>query len=209
MLIEARRPGQSVGLLSYAWDDRLRNYVDLSTGRMVKRELITDLLRTVIAGAERRMGLLGELVAQGQITPRQFYELMAREIKLATNVSAALASGGWQNVSFSAWGRNGALIRAEYGYLRGFVQEIGLGGLSEAQIIARAKLYGNTAYGRFWEIEQAGQQARGMRLMKLLPRMDDRTCPVCIAEAKRGWQPVGTWIIPLHPACRCDALYSA
>ncbi len=207
MLTEAgRTPGRSVGLESYAWDSRLRNYVDLATGRMVKRELITDLLRTVILGAERRMGVLGEMVAKGQITPRQFYEFMAREIKLATNVSAALAAGGWQNVSFSAWGRNGALIRGEYGYLRDFAREIGLGNLSEAQIIARAKLYGNTAYGRYWEIEQEGQRARGARQESVRTVGDDKVCPVCRGEERRGWQPPGTWRLPLHNGCRCELL---
>lgn len=210
MLTEARRPGSSVGLLSYAWDDRLRNYVDLSQRppRMVKRAVITDLLRTVVDGAERRMGLLGRMFAAGEITGRQFYELMTREVKLATNVSTALAKGGWHNVTFSDWGANGAQLRGEYGRLRDFAQAVARGELSPAQIEARAKLYANTAYGRYWEIEQAGQQARGMKLERLLTARDDKVCSICVAEAKRGWQPIGTWRIPLHAGCRC-ALESA
>ncbi len=200
----ARRPGTAVGLASYAWDARLRNYVDLSTGRMVKRELITNLLRTVVAGSERRLAVLGEMYAKGQMTSRQFYELMTREIKLGVNTATALASGGWHNVTQAAWGRNGALCRSDYQYLREFIQAVGRGELSEAQIIARAKLYGNTAYGRYWELEQAAQRARGMTQERLRTRGDDRVCPLCLAEERRGWQPIGTWRIPLHLGCRCD-----
>jgi len=202
-----RRPGETVGLPAYAWDARLHNYVDIATGRMVKRTLVHDLLRTVIAGAETRIGELGRLYAEEALTGRQFYELMAREVKLVTNTATALAQGGWQNVTPAQWGANGYRLRDEYGNLREFVEAVARGELSPAQIAARAKLYANTAYGRFWELEQAAQQARGATRMKLLTVGDDRVCEICVAEARRGWQPIGTWHVPLHPGCRCNEVY--
>lgn len=174
---------------------------------MVKRQAIQDLLRTVVAGSERRLGLLGSLYADGTLTGRQFYELMAREVKLGTNVATALAKGGWQNVTQTEWGANGAQCRAEYGRLREFVRAVENGELSAAQIEARAKLYANTAYGRYWEIEQAAQRARGKTKMRILTVGDDRVCPECVAEEARGWQAIGNWQVPLHAGCRCDEEY--
>lgn len=207
MILEARRSGGAVGLASYAWDDRLHNYVDLATGRMVPRQVLQDLLRTVVDGSERRLGLLGRLYADGTLTGRQFYELMAREVKLSTNVATALAKGGWQNVTQAEWGANGAQCRAEYGRLREFVRAVENGELSAAQIEARAKLYGNTAYRRYWELEQTAQRARGRTLMRIRTVGDDRVCPACVAEEARGWQEIGGWHVPLHAGCRCDEEY--
>ncbi len=204
---EARRPGTAAGLASYAWDDKLRNYVDLATGRMVKRQLITDLLRTVVSGSEGRLGLLGELYARGQITSRQFYELMTREIKLAVNTSTALASGGWQNVTPAGWGRNGALCRTDYGHLREFIQAVGRGELSEAQIIARAITYANAGWSRYWELEDANQDALGMNQEAVITAHDEKVCPVCSDAEAQGWQMRGTWRLPIHLVCRCHKIY--
>lgn len=204
-----RRPGGAVGLASYAWDDRLHNFVDLASGHMVKRSVIQNLLRDIVAGTEGRMTTLGRMLAAREITGRQFYELMARETKLATNVATALARGGWQNVTPAQWGANGLRLRGEYGHLREFVQAFERGELSERQIIERAKLYANTAYGRFWELEQAARQVRGATQMRIQTVGDDRVCPICRAEERRGWQPIGTWHVPLHIGCRCDEVYDA
>lgn len=202
-----RRPGAAVGLPAYAWDARLHNYVDIATGRMVRRELVHDLLRTVVAGAEGRIAELGRLYAEEALTGRQFYELMAREVKLVTNTATALAQGGWQNVTPAQWGANGYRLRTEYGNLREFVAAVARGELTPAQIAARAKLYANTAYGRYWELEQAAQTARGATMMRIKTVGDDRVCEICVEEARRGWQPIGTWHVPLHPGCRCNEVY--
>lgn len=72
---------------------------------MVKRSEIGDLLRDVTKATEDRMAQLGAWVADGSMSPRRFYEAMQQEVKLATNVNAALAKGGWaQMTPGQLWG---------------------------------------------------------------------------------------------------------
>ena len=203
-----RQPGSAVGLPGYSWDDRLRNYVSSDTGRMVKRGEVTDLLRDMTKASEERIGDFGRLAANGSISPRQFYEAMQQEIKLATNTNAALAKGGWAQMTQADWGANGYQLRQEYANLRNFANEIAAGNLSPAQIEARANLYANSTYSRYWEIRTEQERQAGMMQEKLVTMGDSRVCEECMAEAGRGLMPIGTFNPPIHPGCRCDVEYS-
>lgn len=202
-----KQTGSSVGLPGYAWNDKLHNYVDGSTGRMVKRNDINDLLREVTQGSEKRLQNYGMMAADAQMTPRQFYEAMQQEIKLLTNSNAALAKGGWAQMTPADWGRNGYQLRQEYANLRQFAQEIADGTLSGAQIEARAKLYANTTYARYWEIRTEQETAAGKQEERLVTSKDDRVCEECLAQEAMGWQPIGSYNPPIHAGCRCDVEY--
>lgn len=216
LLALARRGGEKVGLPGYTWDDRLRNYVDLSTGRMVKRSEIADLLRSVTDRAGDTMAALGERVANGKITPREFYEAMATTVRQSYNANAALARGGWAQMTPADWGRNGHALRVEYERLRAFAQEIQDGKLSltqrplsEAQIVARARLYADSAYGRYWQITDERARAAGLKQGRTRTAGDDRVCEICRGEERKGWQPIVSFRPPLyHAGCRCDAEYT-
>lgn len=203
-----RQPGSAVGLPGYSWDDRLRNYVSNDTGRMIKRSDVTDLLRDMTKASENRISDLGKWAADNSITPRQFYEAMQQEIKLATNANAALAKGGWAQMTPQDWGANGYQLRQEYANLRNFANEIAAGNLSPAQIEARANLYANSTYSRYWEIRTEQERQAGITQEKLVTMGDDRVCEFCQGEAGRGLVPIGTHNPPIHAGCRCDVEYS-
>jgi hypothetical protein len=175
---------------------------------MVKRGEVTDLLRDMTKASEERIGDFGRLAANGSISPRQFYEAMQQEIKLATNTNAALAKGGWAQMTQADWGANGYQLRQEYANLRNFANEIAAGNLSPAQIEARANLYANSTYSRYWEIRTEQERQAGMVQEKLVTMGDSRVCEECMAEAGRGLMPIGTFNPPIHPGCRCDVEYS-
>lgn len=211
----ARRGGERVGLPGYAWDERLHNYVDLSSGRMVSRSAINDLLRTATDAAAETMGNLGRKVANGAITPREFYEALQTTVRQAYNANAALARGGWAQMTPADWGRNGHALRMEYERLRNFAQEIQEGRLSltqrplsEAQIVARARLYADSAYGRYWQIKDERAREDGMREGRTRTAGDDRVCQICKGEERKGWQTIDNFRPPLyHGGCRCEAEY--
>lgn len=203
-----RSPGSSVGLPGYSWDKALHNYVNNDTGRMVKRSEIGDLLRDVTKATEDRMAQLGAWAADGSMSPRRFYEAMQQEVKLATNTNAALAKGGWAQMTPADWGANGAQLRQEYANLRNFANEIAAGNLSPAQIEARAALYTNTTYSRYWEIMTEQEKLAGMTQEQLVTVGDDRVCVECADAEARGQVPIGTFNPPIHPGCRCDVEYS-
>ena len=192
-----------MGLPGYAWDPALHNYVDLATGRMVKRKAVVQLLTGVVERADDVLAALARAAVRGEITPRQFYELAQREVKHAYNASVALAEGGWHQVPPAEWGRNGGYLRKEYARLREFAAAMERGELTEAQAVARARLYGNSAYGRYWDIRTAQARRRGKTRERLRTAGDDRVCPVCLDEEASGWRPIGTYRVPIHAGCRC------
>lgn len=202
-----RQPGSTYGLPGYSWDDRLNNYINNDTGRMVKRTEITDQLRDVTKEHERQIGNYGRMAANGEMTPRQFYEAMQQEIKLATNANAALAKGGWAQLTQADRDATTAKLNDENARLWQFAREIKDGDLTPAQIEARANLYANSTYERYWQITSEQQQARGMTQERLVTMGDDKVCEVCQDEAGKGWVPIGTYIPPIHAGCRCDVEY--
>lgn len=202
----ARRPGEAVGLPQYAYDVRLRNYVRVSTGRMVPRREISDLLRSVVDESGQAMREFGRLAARGEISPREFYEAMQLTVRQAYNASAALGKGGWAQMTPADWGRNGYNLRLEYERLREFARALEAGELTEKEAGARAKLYADSAFSRYWQIRQENERNAGAQEGRIRTAGDDRVCARCLAEAAKGWQPIDEMAMPtIHAGCRCEA----
>ena len=203
------QPGAAVRLPGYSYDPRTHAYRNLSTGRLVARQAITDLLRDVADGAGNRLAALGRSAVRGDLTPRQFYELMQREVKYAYNACAALAAGGWDRLTAREWGGNGIRLRAQYAYLRDFAADIAAGKLTEAQAAARASTYGDSAYSRYWELDRQKQETAGVTMARWQTAGDDKVCVECQALERQGARPIRVWPLPgqVHPGCRCDLVY--
>lgn len=201
--------GSPVGLPGYAWDPRLHNYIDMKSRRMVGRQAINDLLRSVADGSGARLEKLAQAANEWLLTPRQFYELAQREIKHSFNACAALAKGGWDRMTPADWGMNGWQLRQQYAHLRQFAADIAAKLPSLPQAMARARSYADAAFGRFWELKRGIERLRGRSEERIRTAGDDRVCDVCEGLEKQGWQPIGT--LPLagrvHVACRCDMEY--
>jgi len=181
----------------------------LATGRFLSREAITDLLRDVADGAGNRLAALGRSAVRGDLPPRQFYELMQREVKYAYNAAAALAAGGWDRLTQGNWGRNGFLLKTQYGYLRDFAADIAAGKLTEAQAAARASTYGDSAYSRYWELDRQKQETAGVTMARWQTAGDDKVCVECQALERQGVVLLSRLPNPgtVHPGCRCDLVY--
>jgi hypothetical protein len=203
----ARVVGSRLGLPGYAWDTRLHNYVSLETGRMVARAKIHQLLRDVTQDCATTLGKLGEAVARGQITPRQFYEAAQITLKHLHNANAALAVGGWDRMTATEWGRNGGILQSEYRHLAEFTRQIAAGELTEKQIIARAQTYADSGFSRYWELDRNIQIRNGSKEERLVTVGDERVCPICLETEASEWQPIGTIAIPQHVGCRCGLQY--
>ena len=203
------QPGAAVRLPGYSYDPRTHAYRNLATGRFLSREAITDLLRDVADGAGNRLAALGRSAVRGEITPRKFYELMQREVKYAYNAAAALAAGGWDRLTQGNWGRNGFLLKTQYGYLRDFAADIAAGKLTEAQAAARASTYGDSAYSRYWELDRQKQETAGVTMARWQTAGDDKVCVECQALERQGFVPLARLPNPgtVHPGCRCDLVY--
>lgn len=215
-----RPPAESVGLPDYAWDQRMRRgrgaYIDLASGRMVGQKDVEGLLRDVIDVSEQAMREFGRMAAQGEMTPQEFYEAMRASSRLAMNAAAALSKGGWAQMSQADWGRNGWLLRQQYEYLAGMTAELATeqtpagtrGRLTPEQAQARAMLYTDAAWGRFWELEDEKAFRVPGAECRVQTIGDDRVCEICRGEEEKGYRPVAeTPALPIHLGCRCKKLY--
>jgi hypothetical protein len=204
------RPAEHVGMPAYAWDRRAHNYRNLDSGKFVSRPQIQSLLSDAMDRARSTQVALTDSHMNGRLTSRQWYEATRRELRHAYNASVALASGGWDRVAKGEFQRNGALLREEYKRLSRFGAQIAAGQVSPAQAAARIQLYSDSAYSRFYQVEQEQKMADGKTKEELWVTVgDEATCDICSGLASRGWQPIGTMPNPgdPHPGCRCSKEY--
>jgi len=127
--------------------------------------------------------VLAEQVYTGEITIGAWEESMKQAIRGLHTSVAAIAKGGWDNMSFSEWGRLGTPLRNQYKYLHGFAETIFAkkDTISLNAIKARARLYGN-AGGYVANLMVAG--ASIAEQLKFIPR-DGTTS--CLVSCKCFW----------------------
>lgn len=202
-----------VRLPGYVWDRRLRGgrfrtvYDDGRLGRIVAPRDIVQQLRMLTDRSGRQFANLAEDAFTGRITVADFQRALIGELRALYNANTALALGGWQRLGPAEWGRNGGLLREEYRHLAAFAQELADGKLSLAEARARAQLYADNAYARYWQEDLRLKQEAGFREERLVTVGDDRVCASCRAAERQGYAPLGTFVIPLHFGCRCEKVY--
>jgi len=126
---------------------------------------------------------LAEQVYTGEISIGAWEESMKQLIREVHASVAAIAKGGWDEMSWSDWGRLGTPLREQYKYLHGFAQAIleKIDTISLNAIKARAHLYGQGAAGSAVLI-QAGPVFES--LLPYLPR-DGST--ECLMRCRCAW----------------------
>jgi hypothetical protein len=97
-------------------------------------------------------------------------------------------------MTYADWGSIGGMLAEQYGHLDNFAAV--LGDLSEAQIMARSKMYinsGREAYERAHARVAAGL-GFDEEIWVIDPFADN--CDDCLALAEEGWQPIDHFPFP-------------
>ena len=89
--------------------------------------------------------VLAGYAAQGVLNAGDFGALFREEIKKEYIRQYLLGIGGRDQMTAADWGSIGGMLREQYRFLDGFLAEIAAGNLTEAQIMARARMYINSA----------------------------------------------------------------
>lgn len=181
----------------------------------VSRDEVLAALRSLATVSERMLGDLAVAVAEKRLTQSDGVLAGAQLLKDLYNANSALARGGWRQMTFAAWGRNGQILRGEYAYWNRFMTEIAAGNLSESQIRARAALYVGKAYSRFWAEDRILKLESAKWRYEQWIDMDDLVeCSDCHDLAALGKVPAGTLkTVPgagetrCLGACRCLIIY--
>jgi hypothetical protein len=193
----------------YRWNAASARYIDAS-GRFVPRSFVRDELDLALEAAQQRMAALAESLRDGTVTLDDWIVEMRRAIKEVHLYSAAASRGGWAQMSQADYGRVGQLVREQYGYLENFANEIATGLVLDGRFLARVALYGSAGRRTFHKTERADMEQRAMDEERSLLNPADH-CGECVAEAGKGWQPIGS-LIPIGERtckvnCKCDFEY--
>lgn len=204
------------GLPGYAYDPRLHNYVDIRTGKMISRNIITDALKNYLDYRSTVLESVAEKYVAGFLSKEEFFVIFSREVANGHKAAAALAKGGWHNMSQSDWGVVGHYLRDDYRNIVNFIDDIENGRYTDSEgnyqvaaILNRARAYASTSYTIYWRLFDAIQQEDpNISEEKWNAILDDVTCSRCAGLAALGWVPKGTLPNPaLHPSCRCEKDY--
>lgn len=193
----------------YRWSERANRYID-ANGRFVSRAFVRAEIDLALEAAQLRLAALAESLRVGGISLDAWIIEMRRAIKQVHLYSAAAARGGWAQMSQADYGRVGTLVREQYGYLENFANEIVDGLILDGRFLRRVALYGSAGRRTFHRVEQLEMQLRAMDEERSVLNPADH-CEECIAEAAKGWVPLGT-VIPIGERtcltnCKCDMDY--
>lgn len=151
-----------------------------------------------------RMETMTDRLISGRMRLQDWHDGMKQTIKDAHIASACMGRGGRNAMTQSDWGRVGARLRQEYGYLRQFANEINQGQLTPAQVLARAKQYSSSMRTSFYDGTREAMKEVGLDEMRrvLDPAADH--CGDCPEYAAAGWGPMGH-VPPPGIASECGA----
>lgn len=219
------KPGQVelFELDQYVYDKRTGQFHGpLPSYKIVGRQAMMDLIEDRVKYHADQMEKLTRDLYAGRMNLPTWERLFATEMKNAALQQAALAKGGWQNMTSADFGRVGRFLREQYKFLDGFAKDIKAGRylnakgqppMSPQQAYARSRLYGQAGRQAYWV--QRGQVMKevGRTQERRIARGDGRTCGNCEELARLGWRPIGTLPAPGGPPCkgltlcRCEKEY--
>jgi hypothetical protein len=191
----------------YRWDDRAGRYRNARDGRFVPQSQIRAALQTAIRSVDGRVQALTQGLREGSLGLAEWELGMRAAIKDVHLYSGAAAAGGWAQLSPADYGRIGATVREQYGYLNRWAQDLASGTAPlDGRATARAQLY--VEHGRAYYQEQALAEARVRGATEYRNQLGDAEhCRECIAQWNKGWVPMGS-LVPIgartcRARCRC------
>jgi hypothetical protein len=187
----------------FGWNANAGRYVDMATGRFMPREAVFDIVDQSIETLKLETKNFIAGVIDRQVPIEVLHRAAIQEIKLAHLESYAAGRGGWAQMTQADYGRIGQMLRQEYGYLRGFMQDVADGKLSEAQIKARFDKYMNKSMTSFHlGARSAGREAGHTKRIRLLGPTDNH-CPQCPGYANKEVDIDAALPPPPGQACDC------
>jgi len=194
----------------YGWNETAHRYYDLQTGVFVSSAKISEGLEAMMDASAVNMNALTQSLMDSVISLKDWQSGMMTEIKNTNVASAALANGGWGNMTSADWGYAGSLIKEQYKFLDNYAKEIANGTQAlDGRMLVRSDLYADAANGTFWNMTSRSMLQDGYdQARRVLVAKDGNNCDGCIEAAAEGWVPVDE-VLPIGDAecqvrCRCE-----
>ncbi len=172
----------------YGWNEAARRYVEQRTGRAIAPEAVRATLEEVVSSYQAELEQLTDRLLAGQVSLAEWQGGMAGLIKMAHVTAAALARGGWAQMSPADWGLVGQLIKRQYWYLNRLAGQVDRGEQKlNGRLLRRAVMYGEAIRGTNESVNRRLHQGLGFSEERRVRGIAD-SCPTCVREAGKGWQ---------------------
>jgi hypothetical protein len=195
----------------FTFDPTTGRYRDAASGRFITDRAVREAVDRVTDTASARLAELSGRLRSGDVTLATWQREAMATIKDAHLVAGIAAHGGTARMDAHTWGLVGRQLRDEYRYLRDFAQQIASGEQALSGAAARAAQYGQAARGTFSAVLARDQLLRGATYERSILGGAEH-CSDCVAQAARGWCPLGS-LTPIgarscRSNCRCRLSYS-
>lgn len=172
------------------WDAEAGQYRD-ARGRFISRVRIRRILDLALADVAQRFRGHTNALRTGKLSLEDWRTLMRQDMKLVHLWSTALARGGWAQLTPSDYGRAGNLLRRQYQYLEGFVDDLASGRVIDGRAVRRSALYAVAGRDTYHRTERLVMRDLGyMQERNILGDADH--CAGCIEATEQGWVDLGT-----------------
>jgi hypothetical protein len=198
--------------LNFQWDKSSLRYRYKDTGKFVSKQAVENLTEQAISQVGTDISTIGQLLVDKKITIQTWYDQTREAIKLAHTWSYMLGGGGQANLDQSDYGRIGAEVKRQDGFLRQFAEDLRNNTVSEAQFNNRLNLYVNAADNTY-EIARNASHSKAGYLWERRKRTKSDSCPSCIFYENLGWRTINSLPNPgqkceCHSNCGCYKEFS-
>lgn len=185
----------------YEWDSSARRYRGPS-GQFIASGRALASLETDILNLRSVTDLLADDLRARRMSLVEWRLEMQTVIKHTHLGAAELAMGGRAQMTPADYGRVGQIVREQYGFLEGWVQEIVSGSAPlDGRLGQRARLYVAAARPTYVTIRTHDLRESGFDQERSI-LTDAEHCGECVSEDAKGWQPIGDMISIGSRTCR-------
>jgi hypothetical protein len=160
-------------------------------GRLVSRATVRGEINKLQDHVAKQSASLAKQYQAKQISLVDFELGMRELLKSAHIIASSVGKGGRALMTQGDWGRVGAKIKWQYGYLTKFARKLARGSISEALTTSRAKSYSSSILVSFYntfmdaqsEFVEDGKNPQRARLIT----NSEEGCVECAADEAQGW----------------------
>jgi hypothetical protein len=180
-------------------------------GQFVADGAVRQAVDQVLDASTARVRTLSQRLLQGQTSLAEWQQQFALEIKSLHLATMTVAHGGTVQMSAADYGWAGQRIRTQYQYLHNMAAQIASGQQPlNGTLLARSALYSEAARGTFEAARERDARLRGQDEARRVLSAAEH-CAACVAEAARGWQPIGSLAsigsLTCRSRCRCSLVF--
>lgn len=172
--------------MTWQWSVSADRYRDSVTGRFLGKAEALGFVDQSLAATGNVTDTLASFVAGDvpAISPDDWRSAMRREIKDEYIRQYLIGRGGIEQMTPADWGSIGGALAEQYRHFEGFYEQVKADELSEGQVIARSRMYINSAREVY---ERGNARAQGVPVGEL-PAFPGDGSTICLTNDKCNWR---------------------